>query len=328
VGDRCALVSPLNAVKRRRGEIRRKTVGSFRRVETPPAFCRICSGQLELAQRGNGSEHAPSAFAPSYHSVGEHGDLYRCRSCGTVHQPLLPQGSELHDLYRQMSDESYLLEEEGRRRTARRLLDLLGAHVPRGRLLEVGCGHGLLLDEARRRGYDVDGLELSEQAARYARETLGLPVREVALEDAALDRGGYDVVLAVDVIEHLDDPVVALASMCSLLAPGGALLIATPDPSSLVARVAGRRWWGYIPAHLCLIPRATLRELVRSNGLTVAEDVPHSLTFTLKYWLAGVSERGGRIAGAIAWVAARLPRKLMVTASMRDERVLLGRQRP
>jgi hypothetical protein len=66
--------------------------------------------------------------------VGKHGDLYRCRDCRTVHQPSLPQGSELQSLYRAMVDESYLTEERGRRRTARRLLDLLGAHVPSGRL--------------------------------------------------------------------------------------------------------------------------------------------------------------------------------------------------
>jgi 2-polyprenyl-3-methyl-5-hydroxy-6-metoxy-1,4-benzoquinol methylase len=289
-----------------------------------PSCCRICSGQLELARRGTNSTLAPSAFEPTCHRVGEHGDLYRCRDCGTVHQPSLPQGAELHDLYRQMSDESYLLEEEGRRRMARRLLDLLGGHVPHGRLLDVGCGHGLLLDEARRRGYEVEGLELSAQAARYARETLGLSVRETALENTALDDDRYDAVVAVDVLEHLDDPVGALKHMCALLAPGGALLVATPDPSSLVARLAGRRWWCYLPAHLCLIPRETLRTLIRANGLVLAEDVPHVLSFTVKYWLAGVSERGGWAAGAIAYLAARLPRTLILTASLRDEHVLLA----
>jgi SAM-dependent methyltransferase len=223
-----------------------------------------------------------------------------------------------------MSDESYLLEEEGRRRMARRLLDLIGAHVPRGRLLDVGCGHGLLLDEARRRGYDVEGLELSTQAARYARDTLDLHVRETTIEDAGLAQGRYDAVLAVDVLEHLDDPVAALKHMCGLLAPGGALLIATPDPSSLVARVAGNRWWAYLPAHVCLIPEETLRGLISTNGLVLAEAVPHVLSFTLKYWLKGMSERGGRAAGTIAYVAARLPHTLMLSASLRDERVLLA----
>lgn len=286
--------------------------------------CRICNGKLEFARRGSDQVPSPSAFKPSYHRIGEHGDLYRCGNCGTVHQPSLPQGQELHALYREMSDDSYLREEEGRRRTARRLLELLGAHVPRGRMLEVGCGHGLLLDEARRCGYDVEGLELSAEASRYARDNFDLRVREVALEEAMLDGEHYDAILIIDVLEHLDDPVAALDCLCSCLSAGGVLLIATPDPSSLVARVAGRRWWCYIPAHLCLIPRRTLRGLIEARGLVLVEDTPFRLSFTLRYWLAGLSERSGWLGKQITWIVDRLPHSIMLTASLRDEHVLVA----
>jgi SAM-dependent methyltransferase len=259
--------------------------------------------------------------------VGEHYDLYRCRECGTVHQPSLPRGTELHDLYRAVGDEGYMREERGRRRTARRFLDLLGKYVPRGRLLQVGSGYGLLLDEARRRGYDAEGVELSIEAARYARERLGLPVREMAIEDAELAGESYDAVLLVDVLEHLDDPIATLDRLLTVLVPGGALLIVTPDPSSLVARAAGSHWWCYVPAHSCLIPRGTLRELIGARGLTVVEDVFSVHSFTLKYWLAGLGERGGWAGRVISQVAARVPRGVMLTASLRDERVLLARHR-
>lgn len=228
-----------------------------------------------------------------------------------------------------MADDRYLSEEEGRRRMAQRLLDMLERHVPGGRLLEVGCGYGLLLDEARRRGYEVEGVELSVEAVRYARERLGLSVREMALEDAALDAAAsgerYDSIMAVDILEHLDDPVVAIERLSALLAPGGALLITSPDPSSLAARLAGNRWWCYEPAHACLIPRDTLRELICARGLELAEDVTSAQSFTLGYWLTGLSERSGRTGGALAYVAARLPRAIMLTASLKDERVLLAR---
>src|SRR5215208_1772207 len=149
--------------------------------------CRICSGELVLARAGSGSQVAPSGFVPTCHSPGDHGDLYRCHECGTVEQPFLPQGDALLDVYREMSDDDYLAEETGRRQTAARLVDLVAHHVPRGRLLEVGCGHGFLLDEARRHGYEVEGLELSRAAALHCRETLGLPVRQVPVHDASLD---------------------------------------------------------------------------------------------------------------------------------------------
>src|SRR5919204_350741 len=238
------------------------------------AACRVCAGDLSLRVSGTNG-HTPTAkrFAPSLHEPGEHGDLLECVECGTVQQALLPTGAELHDLYRDVDDEAYLSEETGRRATAAHLLDLIGEHVGAGRLLDVGCGHGLLLDEARRRGFDVVGLELSRAAARHARETLGLDVREEPVE-RFVDLDGFDVVVLADVLEHLDDPVAAVDRCAGLLRPGGALCVVTPDPSSLTARIAGRRWWGYVPAHHCLLPRATLRELVSARDLVIAGGMP------------------------------------------------------
>ena len=165
------------------------------------------------------------AFAPSCHSVSGYADLYACERCGTVQQPDLPSGAELHDLYRDMRDDAYLAEEAGRRVTARRLLDAIERHAPRGRMLEVGCGHGLLLDEARARGWSVEGLELAAESREHAR-SLGLDVRDQTLEAA---EGVYGAVVLADVLEHLDDPVGALRQIAALLAPGGVTLIVTPE---------------------------------------------------------------------------------------------------
>src|SRR5690349_5031468 len=114
------------------------------------AGCGVCSGPLRLLYPGGGAEARANAFSPTNHTPGEYGDLYVCERCGTVQQPSLPHGAALLDLYREMHDAHYLDEEDGRRRTARRLLKLL---PHRGRLLDVGCGHGLLLDEARMSGF-------------------------------------------------------------------------------------------------------------------------------------------------------------------------------
>jgi SAM-dependent methyltransferase len=228
--------------------------------------CHICRGPLDLLYPGGDIPPTPESMAPTNHHPGQHGDLYACRDCGTVHQPGLPRGEELAELYRGMSDDAYLSEEAGRRETAGRLLDLIQRHVPAGSLLDVGCGHGLLLDEARRRGFTVTGVELSQSAAAYARDVLELDVREQRVEDLQGPEGGYQVVVLADVVEHLDDPLAALDACTGLLAPGGALCVVTPDPGSRTARLAGPRWWAYIPAHTFLFPRATMRELLEAPG--------------------------------------------------------------
>ncbi len=288
--------------------------------------CRLCSGPLRLLYRGAHGSPTPAQLAPSCHATGAHTDLYRCERCHAVHQPALLGGAPLAGLYREMTDDAYLDEEAGRRATANRLLDLLEPRPEGARLLDVGCGHGLLLDEARRRGYEAEGIDLSTRAVAYASGQLGLSVRELALEDLGREQDGrWDAVVIADVLEHLADPAAALVRCHELLAPGGALLVVTPDPSSLAARVTGPRWWGYLPAHTILVPRAILRELVAAPGLEIVRDVAFVRSFTLGYWLAGLAERGRPLA-ALAGAARRLPSSVRLSLSLGDERVVVARR--
>jgi SAM-dependent methyltransferase len=289
--------------------------------------CRICAGPLRLLYTGSGLEARAEAFSPTNHQPGQYGDLYRCERCGTVAQPSLPSGDALLELYRQMRDEHYLDEEDGRRATARRLLDQIGKYAPGGRLLDVGCGHGLLLDEARRRGYDVEGLELSEDASRHSRGALGLTVHARTLAQLVADPEPprYAVIVLADVLEHLDDPTSAIDHCAALLEPDGVLCLVTPDPGSRTARIAGAGWWGYLPAHTYLLPRRTLRELLDRHGLDVVADLPLVRTFSLRYWMAGLAERGGMI-GRVVSAARRLaPQRARMSLSLGDERVLIAR---
>ena len=225
-----------------------------------------------------------------------------------------------------MQDDLYLIEERGRRAAARRLLALISAHVPAGRLLDIGCGYGLLLAEARSRGYDVLGLELSADGVRHAREQLDLPVLALTLEQAALEPGSFDAIVMTDVFEHLDDPVATLDLCCELLAPGGVLVLTTPDPSSWVARLAGRRWWSYLIAHHCLVPRATMRELITGRGLVRAGEHPYVRVFSLEYWLAGFAGRAGGLGAGAQRLARLLPRRLQLAIAMHDECTYVARK--
>ena len=289
------------------------------------AGCKICGGPTRLLHAGTGGPPTPDELAPTNHDPGVYGDLWICERCGTVAQPALPAGDALHDLYRDMRDERYLDEEDGRRRTARRLLGQIEQQLPGGRLLDAGCGPGILLDEARKRGWATVGLDLSRSSAAHARDRLGLDVREVPLE-AFDDDSGFDAIVLADVIEHFDDPRGALSRCVELLRPGGVLLTASPDPASRMARLAGGRWWGYLRAHAYLLPRSTLGRVLHETGFEVVGRRPLVRTFSAGYWFSGAAGRGGA-AGALAAAVGRLvPDRLPLSLTLGDEYVVLARR--
>jgi SAM-dependent methyltransferase len=110
----------------------------------------------------------------------------------------------------------------------RRVLQLL-RHVPHGTLLEIGCGAGALLSEARRLGFDVYAIETSAEACKLARKFTGDPkghrIREAPGKDWP-DR--FDLVAAFEVLEHIEDDVGALRKWRDFLEPGGQLLLSVP----------------------------------------------------------------------------------------------------
>ena len=130
-----------------------------------------------------------------------------------------------------------------------------------------------------------------------------------------------------DVIEHLEDPVGALRAAAALLADGGALCVVTPDPASRTARLAGARWWGYLPAHTYLLPRRTLARLLREAGLDPIVDVGLWRTFTVGNWSSGLGERSGRLGSALGALRShRARRAAPLTLSLGDERVMVARR--
>jgi SAM-dependent methyltransferase len=288
--------------------------------------CGICGGPLHLRHRGSGAALTAAVLSPTCHAIGGHGDLLACARCGTVQQPARPSDGTLADLYREMRDDDYLAEQAGRRATARRLLERVERVRGPGRLLDVGCGHGLLVDEARRRGWDASGLEVAADAAAFAR-SLGLSVREEPVEALDPSRDGpFEAIVLADVIEHLDDPVAVVRSCAALLAGGGALCVVTPDPASRTARVAGTRWWALLPGHTFLLPRATLRSLLAAEGLELVHDGGLRRTFSLGYWMQGLGERAGALGRATGALARTPVGRVPVTLSLGDERVVIARR--
>jgi SAM-dependent methyltransferase len=157
-------------------------------------------------------------------------------------------------------------------RRARAVERLVGGRT--GRVLDVGCGPGFLLDAFRRRGWEPQGTELTEGAAAHARRVLGIPVHVGPLESWPWPESSFDAVAMWHVLEHWPDPRVALDRAARLLRPGGVLLVGVPDFGSPEARWAAGAWFHLdVPRHLVHLTRRSLAGMLAGAGLEVRQVV-------------------------------------------------------
>jgi SAM-dependent methyltransferase len=201
--------------------------------------------------------------------------IVRCESCGLVFVGRAQTADELRAFYDASYWEDaegegyhcYAAAEERKRHHFSGLLGDLEALTPGRDLIEVGSAYGYFLDEARRRGWRVRGIEPSRHAADHAREELGLEIGSEPLVALPLERDSVDCVAMWDVIEHLPDPRATLEAAFAWLRPGGVLGLSTGDVESLTARLHGRDWALMTPPwHQYYFSRRTMRRLLADVG--------------------------------------------------------------
>jgi 2-polyprenyl-3-methyl-5-hydroxy-6-metoxy-1,4-benzoquinol methylase len=150
--------------------------------------------------------------------------------------------------------------------------------LPRGaRVLEIGCGRGVLLKALADRGFEVHGVDLSERAVEGVDPRVQLRFAS-RLGDAGYSAACFDRVILWHVLEHLPDPQQTLDEVRRILRPGGALIVAVPNFSSLQARWAGAAWFHLdLPRHLFHFPLPALRSLLQQRGFVCRSEHHFSL---------------------------------------------------
>jgi len=152
---------------------------------------------------------------------------------------------------------------------SRQRLDYIEKSISPGCLLDIGCGIGIFLAEARSRNWTPYGVDVSDFAVHYAREVLRLSnVEKVDVEKIDLEEGRFDAITMFHVIEHVLNPKALLKTCHRLLKPGGVLFIETPDISGKRAKDAGINWeYLKIPEHLNYFTNRTLLMALKYVGL-------------------------------------------------------------
>lgn len=217
-----------------------------------------------------------SSDAEVIRSKDRHGQPLRsviCRRCGLVWTDPRLTPDEVRDFYTRQ----YRLEYKGayeprprhRYRNAKvaraRLERLAGVIAPGARVLDVGAGSGEVVYLLRAMGCDAAGVEPNEAYARYASETLGLPVTCGFYQDAHVEPGSLDVVTMFHTVEHLENPAEVMAKAAEWLKPGGALVVEIPN----VEAVCQQPHQQFHRGHLYHFNIPTLAAVFRRTGFEV-----------------------------------------------------------
>jgi SAM-dependent methyltransferase len=180
------------------------------------------------------------------------------------------------------------------RAVGERHISFLSRELPAGaRILDVGCGRGVTLGALAEQGFKVHGLEISAEAASGADPRVEIRIAE-NLKDAEYRTASFDQVIIWHVLEHMNDPAGTLREVHRILKPGGRLIVAVPNFSSLQARFTGAAWFHLdLPRHLFHFPLPALRRLLTLTGFHVRSVHHFSLRQNPFGWIQSLMNRFG-----------------------------------
>jgi len=203
--------------------------------------------------------------------------IVSCEHCGLIYVNPMPDAETLRAFYteeffqgnrRPAGYADYLHDKEIHMHQFRAYWPLIRREFPHpGRVLDIGCALGFFLDMARAEGWETVGVELSEFAARWAKDKLGLDVRTGTLLDLHLPDDSFDVVTLWATIEHLADPIGTLREAHRVLMPGGFILITTGEVEGILDKLSrGLCYWYEPPAHLYYFSTRTMCAMLQKAG--------------------------------------------------------------
>ena len=151
-----------------------------------------------------------------------------CRNCGFVFMSRIPTMEELNSHYKLYSYATNSVVSPLTVLSYHQLLDEMEVYRENNTIIDVGCGKGWFLLEARKRGWDVYGTEFSDEAIKICIGN-GIKMVKGDLDSLDFEKVKFDVVFSSEVIEHVNNPIEQFEQMFSILRPGGLLYLTTPN---------------------------------------------------------------------------------------------------
>jgi len=249
--------------------------------------CPVCgSRKLQVYKKStiNLDLLSEEQFKITDNAYGNIWDLTQCKNCSYVFANPQPSPMVIDSMYMKIEDPDYEDEASGREKNFKRILSWLEKiHPERGILFDVGAATGILLNAARERGWHPAGVETSQWAVKIAEEKYNILVQQGNFTSLTSLPTKLTAVTMIDFIEHICNPSTAIVQAHRILKPGGTLCVVTPDLNSLAARIAGKKWWHFRPAHLAYFTKKSLTYLLERTGFQIIKFKRYSWSFSAYY---------------------------------------------
>jgi len=199
--------------------------------------------------------------------------LVKCKNCGFKYILPEPTKSELESIYSSDIDfdKMYYFNPSQVQKEAKRRIKSIVRHKSKGKLIDVGCGSGYVLDCAKKNGFQVEGVEISKEAANVARTKFDAKVKVGDLLELNYPTECADVITMFHVIEHLGKPNEYIKKCKSMLKKGGLFVGIVPNTESNRSRLFGQKFVFDPPFHFSYFTKETLKKMLEKNGFEVLE---------------------------------------------------------
>jgi 2-polyprenyl-3-methyl-5-hydroxy-6-metoxy-1,4-benzoquinol methylase len=192
--------------------------------------------------------------------------LIKCRNCSFIFMEQIPTTNELNAYYETYAYDGQESLSPITIESYNKLLDEFESYRQTNKLLDVGCGRGGFLMEAKKRGWDVYGTEYSSTAIKLCEEK-GIIMKEGVLDGKFFPFNDFDIITSFEVIEHINNPKEEVSTIHSLMRKGGLFYCTTPNFNSLM-RYYLKTNYNVItyPEHLSYYTKRTLDKLMNEQG--------------------------------------------------------------
>jgi 2-polyprenyl-3-methyl-5-hydroxy-6-metoxy-1,4-benzoquinol methylase len=215
-----------------------------------------------------------------------HYEMVRCLTCGLLFASEIYQNETIVDLYKD-SKFNYSDELKGLRKTyGSCILNSIDNSTIKENFLDIGCGNGFLLEEAKKIGFkNVFGSEISLDAIAKSLPEITKHIIQGPFDAKNFKTSSFDVIFFAMVIEHFDNPNLFLKDVYKLLKPNGILIGVTHDERHILSLLLRNKHPIINDEHIAIFDKKTLKKLFIKHNFEVLDVKSLTNYYTVGYWV-------------------------------------------